>query len=144
MVYGSLSLGYEELKNVLREVCRKRKRWHSGRAIHKKLLEACVAFTRSGLRIADKMVLDRLRVALVELRVLNRRLGILLNGETRASEMWLLCKAHGVFKWAPRLKEWLQEEGYRFWLGMICLSLDSCTIPVFRTGSNQMLSEKRL
>lgn len=129
MVYNVIGLGYDELKSVLRDVSKRRRRYYfAGKGwIHRKLLEACVTFAKNGFRIVDEMVISRLCVALRELGIVKRGLSILLDGQIKALEMLVQYKARGVFKWAPRLETWLKLEGYRFWLGTIQHSLSKGT-----------------
>jgi len=136
-MYNRLSLGYDELKNALREAYRNRKRWRWNGRIHKVLLEACVDFTRNGFRIVDATVIARLRIALNELRIIGRRLRILLDGEAKAMEMQIQYRTRGVFKWAPRLETWLKMEGYKFWLGTVQHSLESYACPIVEVGSRR-------
>jgi hypothetical protein len=127
VVYNVIGLGYDELKSVLRDVSKRRRRYYfAGKGwIHRKLLEACVTFAKNGFRIVDEMVISRLCVALRELGIVKRGLSILLDGQIKALEMLVQYKARGVFKWAPRLETWLKLEGYRFWLGTIQHSLSN-------------------
>ena len=39
-------------------------------------------------------------------------------GKVRALELLKLCAKNKVFDWAPRLKEWLKEPSYIFYLGL--------------------------
>lgn len=139
MVYSTISVGYDELKSVLREVYTHRRRWYfAGKGwIHRKLLEACVDFARNGFRIVDKMVISRLCVAFRELRIAAGRLSILFAGEIKASEMQVQYRTRGVFKWAPRLETWLKIESYKFWLGTIEHSLASDACPAFEIVGHQ-------
>lgn len=137
MVYSSLSLGYAELRSALRETYRSRRRWYWRNRIHKGLLEACVHFTRNGLRIVNKMVIARLHVALKELGIINRRLSFFLDGEAKAMEMKVKYNECGVFRWAPRLKQWLDSDAYKFWLGTIQRSLENFAYPLVEVGSCQ-------
>lgn len=138
MAYSNISLGYDDLKSILREVDRHRSRHFTGHGwIHRKLLEACVSFARNGFRIVDKLVISRLCVAFKELRIVKRRLSILLNGELKASEMQVQYRTRGVFKWAPRLQAWLKIEGYKFWLGTIQHSLSDHACPEFEIMGHQ-------
>ena len=138
MVYN-ISLGYDELKSVLREVNRRGRRLHFARDswIDKKLLEACVDFARSGFRIVNKLVINRLGLALRGLHIAKRRLRILLDGEITALEMQIQYRANGVFKWIPQLEGWLKTEAYKFWLGTIHHSLEDCACPIIEVGSYQ-------
>jgi hypothetical protein len=139
-MYSTVGLGYDELKSVLREVSRRRGRWHFGGDgwIHKKLLEACVGFAKNGFRIVDKRVISRLCVAFRELRVATRRLSIFLDGEIKALEMQIQYSTRGVFVWAPRLEAWLKVESYKFWLGTIQHSLENCACPIVEVGSRRL------
>ena len=138
MVHNNISLGYEELKSILYSVNRRRRRWRLADAgwIHKKLLEACVGFAKNGFRIVDKMIISRLCVAFKELRIANRRLSILLEGEIKATEMQIQYRARGVFRWASKLSTWLDIEGYKFWLGTIQSSLENYACPAVGVGSH--------
>jgi hypothetical protein len=123
-MYGPISIGYVELKAVLREVYRRR-RLPVDKIIHQKLLEACLSFTAKGLRIVNAKVISRLRLAVRELAV-KRRLSIVLEGEARAAEMHVECLKYGVYRWAPRLRDWLAEQTYVFWLGTVQMSSQGC------------------
>jgi len=37
----------------------------------------------------------------------------------RAAEMLERGEEKGVFSWAPRLKDWLKDPSYVFWLGTV-------------------------
>lgn len=124
-MYNSFGLEYAELRNTLRGAYRNRKSWRWCKDIHKRLLEACVDFTRNGFRIVDKTVLARLRVAFRELGIVNRRVRVLVDGEVKALEMRTKFEEQNVFKWVPRLKAWLRDQAYKFWLGTMQISLES-------------------
>lgn len=123
MMNKPLGIGYMELRVVLREVYRRR-RLSVGKIIHQRLLEACLDFTAKGLRIVNAKVISRLRFALKELAV-KRRLSIVLEGETRAAEMHTKCLRYGIYRWAPRLRDWLASQTYVFWLGTVQMSSQS-------------------
>jgi len=136
-MYEPLSVGYTELKVVLREVYRRR-RLPVDKIIHQRLLEACLGFTAKGLRIVDAKVISRLRLAVKELAV-KRRLSIVLEGEARAAEMHIECLKCGVYRWAPRLRDWLAEQAYVFWLGTVQMSSLGCMsmgeeLPIDQSG----------
>lgn len=84
------------------------------------------------------MVIARVGVAFKELRIGNRRLSFFLDGEAKALEMLVKYNEHGVFRWAPRLKQWLESEAYKFWLGTIQRSLENCGCPVVEVGSRRL------
>jgi len=120
---SSNGLGYEDLSNALqlaRRNCRGRR---SSRSIHWKLLEACLAYTRRNLRILGASILQRLAVAFRELGITKPQARILSYGEAKALEMQVQFRRRGVFKWAPRVEKWLDDIGYRLWLGTVEISL---------------------
>lgn len=123
VMYNSFGLDYAELRNALGEVYRSRKRRRWSRNIHKKLLEACVGFTRYGCRIVNATVLARLRVAFRELGIVNRRVRVLLDGEIKALELQVRFRERNVFRWVPQLEIWLRDQAYKFWLGTMQTSL---------------------
>jgi len=123
-MYNSFGLGYAELRNALRGAYRNRRKWRWCKKIHKGLLEACVGFTRNGFRIVDKTVLARLRVAFRELGIVNRRVRVSVDGEVKALEMRTRFEEQNAFRWVPRLRVWLREQAYKFWLGTMQSSLE--------------------
>ncbi len=116
-------LGFEDLNDALRLARRKCGGRRGSRSIHWKLLEACLAYTRKNLRILGSCVLQRLAVAFRELGVVKPRSRILSEGEAKALEMQIEFRRRGVFRWAPRLEQWLGDVGYRLWLGTLQVSL---------------------
>jgi len=120
---NSNGLGFEDLSNALRlarRCCQGRRRSLN---IHWRLLEACLAYTRRNLRILGASILQRLAVAFRELGITKPQSRILSYGEAKALEMQVQFKRRGVFKWAPRVEDWLNDIGYRLWLGTVQISL---------------------
>jgi len=120
---NSFGLGYAELRNALRGAYRNRRKWRWSKDIHKRLLEACVGFTRYGYRLVNATVLARLRVAFRELGIVNRRVRVLLDGEVKALELQVRYREQNVFRWVPQLRAWLRDQAYKFWLGTMQTSL---------------------
>ncbi len=116
-------LGYEDLNNALRLARRNCEGRRRSRSIHWKLLEACLAYTKNNLRILGASILQRLAVAFRELGIIKPRSRILSEGEAKALEMQVQFRRRGVFKWAPRVENWLNDIGYRLWLGTLQVSL---------------------
>lgn len=133
MAHNLFGLGYAELQKVLREAYRRNRRWRWCKNIHKSLLEACVGFTKKGFKITDVAVIARLRVALRDLGIINRRVRVLVEGEIKALEMQIRFKDRKVFNWAPQLKAWLKCQAYKFWLGAMQTSLEGkvCLVAEF-------------
>ena len=46
-----------------------------------------------------------------------RGMRVFKRGFERAAEMLDRGEEKGVFVWAPRLKDWLRDPAYAFWLG---------------------------
>ncbi|MEM3627356.1 MAG: hypothetical protein QXZ25_04950 [Candidatus Bathyarchaeia archaeon] len=113
-----------------------KKLWLWCKSIHKRLLDACVSFTKNGLRIVDNVVLSRIRIALRELGIINRRVRIIMEGEIKALEMQIQYKKRNVFSWAPKLKEWLNQRSYKIWLGILQLSLEGNSFLIVKVKSD--------
>ena len=119
----SNGLGYEDLSNALRLARRNCQGRRRSLNIHWRLLEACLAYTRRNLRILGASILQRLAVAFRELGITKPQSRILSYGEAKALEMQVQFRRRGVFKWAPRVEDWLNDIGYRLWLGTVQISL---------------------
>jgi hypothetical protein len=120
---NSKGLGYEELSNALRLARRNCRGQRGSLNIHCRLLEACLAYTKKNLRILSANLLQRLAVAFKELGIIKPRARILSHGEAQALEMQVQFRRRGVFRWAPRVEKWLNEVGYKLWLGTVQISL---------------------
>jgi hypothetical protein len=125
---SSNGLGYEDLNSALqlaRRNCRGRR---SFRSIHWRFLEACLAYTRRNLRILGASILQRLAVAFRELGITKPQARILSYGEAKALEMQVQFRHRGVFKWAPRVENWLNDNGYKLWLGIVEINLINSSV----------------
>ena len=120
---NSNGLGFEDLSNALRLARRNCQGRRRSLNIHWRLLEACQAYTRNNLRILGASILQRLAVAFRELGLTKPQARILSYGEAKALEMQVQFRRRGVFKWAPRVEDWLNDIGYRLWLGTVQISL---------------------
>ncbi len=121
-------LGYTDLQRAVERVYRTRKKRSQhfrSLNIHKVLLRACLEFTRRGHRIVNSVVLVRLRVAFRELDIVNQHLRIRMQGEIAALEMLIKYRKRRVFSWVPRLRSWLEDPGYVYWLGLLRSSLET-------------------
>jgi hypothetical protein len=139
MMQNRVSIGHNELRSVFHEIYKRSRKWQQSpnNWIHKKLLEACMCYTKNGFRITNATVLARISVAFKELRIKNRRINILLDGEIKALEMQVQYRTRGVFKWASKLETWLETESYKFWLGTIQYSLSRGTCLKFEIVGHQ-------
>ena len=126
---NSNGLGFEDLSNALRLARRNCQGRRRSLNIHWKLLEACLAYTKGNLRILGASILQRLAVAFRELGIIKPQSRILSYGEAKALEMQVQFRRRGVFKWAPKVENWLNDVGYRLWLGTLQVSLmNSCML----------------
>ncbi len=126
-----LSLGYTQLRNVLRGARRKWRVWRRVACEDRGLLEASVEFTRKGTVITDLKLLERLRVAFKRLGVTNLRVRVLLEGTAEATKMLSRYGESGVFSWVPQLEAWLKDQTYRFWLGTMQLACETPGISTY-------------
>ena len=120
---NSNGLGFEDLSNALRLARRNCQGRRRSLNIHWRLLEACLAYTRGNLRILGASILQRLAVAFRELGITKPQSRILSYGEAKALEMQVQFRRRGVFEWAPRVENWLNDIGYKLWLGTVEISL---------------------
>jgi len=87
------------------------------------MLNSAIAYAKHGWRIVSRTVITRLRIVMKRLRVVNR-IRVLLDGEIKAKEMRTQFRERGVFCWIPKLKAWLRDPVYIFWLGTLQITLE--------------------
>ena len=82
---------------------------------------ACMAYTRLRQTIVNPKLVGLLRELIEKLgsTVRTRALKAGMQEAQRAAPIYFRA---GVFEWAPRLKVWLDDEGYMFWLGITRLN----------------------
>jgi len=114
-------VSYAELWNARRRAYRNGK-WRSLKDEDKGLLNSAISYLKLGCRIVSATVIARLRVAMKKLGIVRTR--VLMDGEIKAMEMRTQYQERGVFRWVPRLKTWLNEVAYKFWLGTLQSSLE--------------------
>ena len=78
---------------------------------------ACMLFARLKGAITSPKLISMLSVIIEKLKPL--RIKALEVGRRRAEELKALFKRSGVFKWAPRIREWLRDESYVLYLGFM-------------------------
>jgi hypothetical protein len=125
---NSNGLGYEDLNDALQRARRNCRGGRSSMNIHWRFLEACLAYTRRNLRILGASILQRLAVAFRELGITKPQAWILSEGEAKALEMQVEFRRRGVFKWAPRVENWLNDNGYKLWLGIVEINLINSSV----------------
>jgi len=113
---------YDELVKIWNGAMRNGRLYRLGR-LKRALLKGVVAFLRSGGRVVSSTIIKALEAIVQELRVTTRR-RILRFGEAKVVEMRAQYARRGIFRWAPRLKEWLRDQAYKFWLGTLQITLE--------------------
>jgi hypothetical protein len=92
-------------------------RWRSLHFLDKALFKASYYYLRHGGRIMNESLLVKLE-RLVELLLETRGQRIVSRGLAKAAALLRDGADKGLFSWAPRMKEWLKDPDYIFWLGM--------------------------
>ena len=88
--------------------------WRKLEFLDKALYRAAMGYAKRGVSIVDGKLLENLLGLVARLKE-TRGMRIFKMGFEKAVE--LLDKGNGIFVWAPRLKDWLKDPDYIFWLG---------------------------
>ena len=88
--------------------------WRKLRFLDQALYRAAMGYAKRGVSIVDEMLVEKLLGLVARLKE-TRGMRIFKMGFEKAVE--LLDKGNGIFVWAPRLKDWLKDPDYIFWLG---------------------------
>jgi len=114
-------LGYAELLSLLRRGFRNGN-WRRLRLDDKAMFSAAVWYAKVKGRIINPRVLAQL-LSVIERLKATVRTHILRSGRDKAEEMLNQYKNRGILEWLPRLKAWLNDLNYIFWLGTMQNSL---------------------
>ncbi|HJH26981.1 MAG TPA: hypothetical protein C5S37_09495 [Methanophagales archaeon] len=94
--------------------------WRRLRFLDKSLFRAAMGYAKHGRSIINGLLVEKLLELAARLKE-TKGMRIFKRGFKRAAEM--LEKGEedfeGVFVWAPRLKDWLMDPDYIFWLGTV-------------------------
>ena len=90
--------------------------WKKLRFLDKALFRAAMGYARRGRSIVNGLLVEKLLGLAARLKE-TRGMRIFKKGFERAAEMLDRGEEKGVFVWAPRLKDWLRDPAYIFWLG---------------------------
>ncbi|MBS7618806.1 hypothetical protein KEJ25_09475 [Candidatus Bathyarchaeota archaeon] len=85
--------------------------------VEKGFYKACMAFARVKAAIVSPKLTSMLSSIVDKLKPIGLR--AFEEGRRRAKELKVLFRRSGVFKWAPRVKDWLKEESYMIYLGFM-------------------------
>jgi len=88
--------------------------WRKLRRLEKALFQASLWYSRVKGTIINELVVVKLSVLVAKLKA-TKGARIFKRGYEKAGE--LLSKGEGIFAWATRLREWLKDPDYVFWLG---------------------------
>jgi hypothetical protein len=90
--------------------------WRRLHFLDKALFKASYYYLRHGWRIRNESLLVKLE-RLVELLIETRGQRIVSRGLAKAAALLRDGVEMGIFSWVPRMKEWLKDPDYIFWLG---------------------------
>jgi hypothetical protein len=116
-------LSYEELLDKLKKGMRRGNWWKLNRR-ERGLYLAAMAYTKpkkKGEKVRDilsRMVVEKL-LAIIEKLMETRGMRIFKRGFERAVDLLVKGEKNGMFVWYPRLKDWLKDPDYIFWLGTV-------------------------
>ena len=114
-------LSYKELLEKLKKGTRKGN-WKKLNRREKALYRAAMAYTKSkrwGKKVRDivnRMVVEKL-LALIDKLMETPGMRVFNRGRKKADELLQKGEENGLFAWAPRLRYWLNDHDYIFWLG---------------------------
>ena len=104
---------YEELLTSFRKGLRNGN-WRKLRRVEKALYMASMWYARVRGAILNEKLVGMLSVLVDKLKATSGA-RVFKRGYEKAVE--LLNKGESIFAWAPRLREWLKDPDYVFWLG---------------------------
>ena len=90
--------------------------WKKLRFIDKALFRAAMGYAKCSGSIVNGMLVEKL-LGLIEKLKETKGMRIFKRGFEKAVEMLERGEEKGVFVWVPRLKKWLRDPDYIFWLG---------------------------
>lgn len=86
--------------------------------IQKSYYRLCLMFARKVGRIVSVFVVSQLR-AIISILVKSPKSEALNKGLEKAEKLKACFKRSGVFRWAPKVLEWLREKSFILWLGFM-------------------------
>ena len=110
-------LSYEDLFTNFKKGVRNGN-WKRLRFVDKALYRAAMWYVKHGGSIVSEMLAENLS-ALVERLKETKGMRIFRRGFRKAIEILDKGEEKEIFVWAPRLKDWLKEPDYIFWLGTV-------------------------
>jgi hypothetical protein len=110
-------LTYDRLQQCYRKSIRTGT-WRRLYYLDKALFRAALDYLRRGGRILNEALLVKLE-RFVEQLTETRGTRIMSRGLAKAAALLRDGVEMGIFSWVPRMKEWLKDPDYIFWLGTV-------------------------
>ena len=111
----TIAITYGELSATFRKSLRNGN-WRHLNPLDKALYRASLWYAKYRGSIINVLLVEKL-LALVEKLKEMQGMRIFKRGLKKAAEMLEKGEENGMFVWAPRLKDWLKDPDYIFWLG---------------------------
>jgi len=92
--------------------------WRKLRLLDKALYRAAIGYAKRGGSIVNGMLVEKL-FGFIERLKETKGMRIFRRGFKKAVAMLEKGEEKGVFVWAPRLRYWLKDQDYIFWLGTV-------------------------
>ena len=92
--------------------------WRKLRFMDKALFRAAMGYAKCGRSIVNGLLVEKLLELAARLKE-TKGMRIFKRGYAKAVAMLDRGEERGVFVWAPRLKDWLKDPDYIFWLGAV-------------------------
>ena len=111
----TISITYEELIATFRKSLRN-SNWRYLNSLNKALFRASLWYAKHRGSIVNAVLVEKL-LGLVERLKETKGMTVFKRGFEKAVKM--LEKGEEVFTWTPKLREWLKNPDYIFWLGTV-------------------------
>ena len=109
------AISYAELNATFRKGLRNGN-WRRLRFLDKALFRDAMGYAKRGRSIVNELLVEKLLELAARLKE-TKGIRIFRRGYAKAVAMLDRGEEKGVFVWAPRLKDWLRDPAYIFWLG---------------------------
>ena len=108
---------YEELLARFKKG-RRNGNWRKLNFLDKTLFRASLWYAKHRGSIVNTSLVEKLS-ALIEKLKETKGIKIFKRGFKKAIEMLDKYEENGIFAWAPRMRDWLRDPDYIFWLGTV-------------------------
>ena len=111
------AISYEDINATFRKGMRNGN-WRNLRFLDKVLFRAAMWYAKYGGSIVNEKLVEKL-LGLIAKLLETSGARVFRRGFEKAVEMLEKGEEKGVFAWVPRLKYWLKDPDYIFWLGTV-------------------------